>query len=62
MLSHRSAEERYGASLEALVGVAAVLATRIHLSLNKDARGVEWTGNIVCRPIMGGLHHQYGQI
>ena len=54
MLSHRSAEERYGASLEALVGVAAILATRIHFSLNKDApvlRGVEWAGNIVCRPI-----------
>ena len=37
-------------------------ATRTHLSLNKDApvpRGVEWDGNIVCRPILGGLHHQY---
>jgi hypothetical protein len=32
------------------------------LSLNKDApvpRGVEWDGNLVCRPILGGLHHQY---
>jgi transposase InsO family protein len=40
-------------------------ATRTHLSLNKDApfpRGVEWAGNIVCRPILGGLHHQYGRI
>ncbi|MDI4239485.1 integrase core domain-containing protein, partial [Bradyrhizobium sp. Arg237L] len=39
-------------------------ATRTHLSLNKDApvpRGVEWAGNIVCRPILGGLHHQYGR-
>jgi hypothetical protein len=39
--------------------------TRTHLSLNKDApisRGVEWAGNIVCRPILGGLHHQYGRI
>jgi transposase InsO family protein len=38
---------------------------RTHLSLNKDAptsRGVEWAGNIVCRPILGGLHHQYGRI
>jgi transposase InsO family protein len=38
-------------------------ATRIHLSLNKDApvrRGVEWAGNIVCRPILGGLHHMAG--
>jgi transposase InsO family protein len=37
-------------------------ATRTHLSLNKDApvhRGVEWAGNVVCRPILGGLHHQY---
>jgi hypothetical protein len=36
-----------------------------HLSLNKDAPvpgGVEWAGNIVCRPILGGLHHQYGRI
>ena len=35
-------------------------ATRTYLSLNKDApvpRGVEWAGNIVCRPILGGLHH-----
>ena len=40
-------------------------AMRTHLSLNKDApvpRGVEWAGNIVCRPILGGLHHQYGRI
>ena len=34
-------------------------------SLNKDApvpRGVEWAANIVCRPILGGLHHQYGRM
>jgi transposase InsO family protein len=40
-------------------------ATRTHLSLNKDApvpRGAERTGNIVCRPILGGLHHQYARI
>ena len=40
-------------------------ATRTHLSLNKDApvpRGVEWAGNIVCRPILGGLRHQYGRM
>src|SRR6516162_5503193 len=40
-------------------------ATRTHVSLNKDAqvpRGVEWAGNIVCRPILGGLHHQYGRM
>ena len=39
--------------------------TRTHLSLNKDApisRAAEWVGNIVCRPILGGLHHQYGRI
>jgi hypothetical protein len=36
-------------------------ATRTHLSLNKDAplpRGAERAGTIVCRPILGGLHHQ----
>jgi transposase InsO family protein len=40
-------------------------ATRTHLSSKKDApvpRGVEWVGNIVCRPILGGLHHQYGRM
>ena len=40
-------------------------ATRTHLSLNKDApvhRGVEWAGNVVRRPILGGLHHQYSRI
>ena len=40
-------------------------ATRTHLSLNKDApvpRGVECAGNIVCRPILAGLHHQYGRM
>ena len=35
---------------------------RTHLSLEKDApvsRTVERTGHILCRPILGGLHHQY---
>jgi hypothetical protein len=35
--------------------------TRTHLSLNKDAPvplDVEWAGSIVCRSILGGLHHQ----
>ena len=35
--------------------------TRTHLSLNKDApisRAVETAGCILCRPILGGLHHQ----
>jgi hypothetical protein len=39
--------------------------TRTHLSLNKDAptsRGVERAGNILCCPILGGLHHQYTRI
>src|SRR6266568_3582444 len=38
---------------------------RTHLSLNKDApipRAVQATGRILCRPILGGLHHQYGRI
>src|ERR1700741_2451493 len=36
--------------------------TRTHLSLNKDApisRSAEAAGRILCRPILGGLHHQY---
>src|SRR6202045_3360185 len=36
---------------------------RTHLSLNKDApisRAAEAAGGILCRPILGGLHHQYG--
>jgi transposase InsO family protein len=38
---------------------------RTHLSLEKDApisRAVELTGHILCRPILGGLHHQYVRI
>jgi hypothetical protein len=40
-------------------------ATRAHLSLNKDApmsRAAETAGRIICHPILGGLHHQYGRI
>jgi transposase InsO family protein len=39
--------------------------TRTHLSLNKDApmlRSAETAGRILCRPILGGLHHQYTRI
>ena len=39
--------------------------TRPHLSLNKDApisRAAETTGFILCRPVLGGLHHQYARI
>src|ERR1700737_2893613 len=39
--------------------------TRTHLSLNKDApisRAAEAAGRILCRPILGGLHHQYARI
>jgi transposase InsO family protein len=38
---------------------------RTHLSLEKDApvsRAVERAGRILCRPILGGLHHQYTRI
>src|SRR5271169_137409 len=38
---------------------------RTHLSLEKDApvsRPIERAGHILCRPILGGLHHQYGRI
>jgi hypothetical protein len=39
--------------------------TRTHLSVNKDApisRAAEAIGRIISRPILGGLHHQYGRI
>jgi hypothetical protein len=38
---------------------------RTHLSLEKDApvsRAVDRDGHILCRPTLGGLHHQYGRI
>jgi transposase InsO family protein len=38
---------------------------RTHLSLEKDApvsRAVDRAGHILGRPILGGLHHQYGRI
>jgi transposase InsO family protein len=38
---------------------------RTHLSFEKDApfsRTVERAGQILCRPILGGLHHQYVRI
>jgi len=38
---------------------------RTYLSLEKDtpvSRAVERTGHILCRPILGGLHHQYVRI
>ena len=38
---------------------------RTHLSLEKDtpvSRAVEPTGHILCRPVLGGLHHQYIRI
>jgi len=38
---------------------------RTHLSLEKDtpvSRAVERTGHIVCRPVLGRLHHQYIRI
>ena len=38
---------------------------RTHLSLGKDAptsRRVQRAGDILCRPVLGGLHHQYVRI
>jgi transposase InsO family protein len=38
---------------------------RTHLSIDKDApvpRRVERAGHILCRPILGGLHHRYARI
>jgi transposase InsO family protein len=39
--------------------------TRTHLSLDKDApvsRTIERTGHVLCRPVLGGLHHHYARI
>lgn len=38
---------------------------RTHLSLEKDApipRPIGAIGHILCRPVLGGLHHQYVRI
>ena len=38
---------------------------RTHLSLEKDtpvSRVVEQAGHIICRPVLGGLNHQYIRI
>src|ERR1019366_5500370 len=38
------------------------IGARTHLSLEKDApfsRAVERAGQTLCRPVLGGLHHQY---
>jgi transposase InsO family protein len=38
---------------------------RTHLSLGKDAptsRRIQKAGDILCRPVLGGLHHQYVRI
>jgi len=39
--------------------------TRTHLSLDKDSplsRSVERAGRILCRPVLGGLHHKYVRV
>jgi transposase InsO family protein len=39
--------------------------TRTHLALDKDAflsRSVKRAARILCRPVLGGLHHQYVRI
>ena len=38
---------------------------RTHLALDKDAplsRTVKRAGDILCRPVLGGLHHEYLRI
>src|SRR5262249_11953067 len=38
---------------------------RTPLSLGKDApcpRPIEWFGDIIAQPILGGLHHRYARI
>ena len=44
---------------------SSVMEYRPRLSLEKDApfsRAVDRAGHILCRPILGGLHHQYARI
>ena len=39
--------------------------TRTHLALDKDAplsRTAKRSGRILCRPVLGGLHHEYVRI
>jgi hypothetical protein len=39
--------------------------TRTHLALEKDAplwRTVKRAGHVLCRPVLGGLHHEYVRI
>jgi hypothetical protein len=38
---------------------------RTHLALRKNApvsRSIEWFGQIVAEPVVGGLHHRYARI
>jgi hypothetical protein len=54
-------QEELNKSCEAAQGLAQAFAGR----RPPDAavpRGVERVGNIVCRPILDGLHHQYGRM
>ena len=44
---------------------SSVMEYRPRLSLEKDApfsRAVDRAGHILCRSILGGLHHQYARI
>jgi transposase InsO family protein len=40
-------------------------SSRTHLSLARDApkhRAVEWRGNVIAIPQVGGLHHRYSRV
>jgi hypothetical protein len=57
--------DRDGAYGEVFVRRLRSIAIRDRLSMKKDApvpRAVERAGHINCRPVLGGLHHQYLRI